>query len=280
MAGSAGTRGLIRLLAIGFVCSLASQMSALEYWPWFPEPLLPQAILSYQFLTFPKVQTFDHSLNRHETAHTGSANLCFAPTDAILFQTEVALTGTTAHGFFFDYAAVAPQYLIWNDIIGDPLSLSVGGALIVPSTTSRRDFATFHLGSVDFQGHVAIGKEAAACGTWRRRMWAVGAIMASTRGSPAMWGTLAVALNRHDHFSAELYGTGLFGFGHRQLSAFVPFQGYGPFATRAIDIGIRFSVALRYLGVGRLEYRIRPVARNFPQNAQFLIVSVVIPIGF
>src|SRR5262249_45424456 len=148
-------------------------------------------------------------------------------------------------------------------------SLAIGGSILVPSTTSRRDFATEHLGSVDWQAHVAIGKErfSRACLWWTQRVWGVGAIAWSTRGAPQLRGKVAWAVNWCDRGWAEAFITGLYGLGHHKLSAFVPFAGYAPFATRAVDFGILIAQCLGDLGEGRLLYAYRPYARNYPESA-------------
>jgi hypothetical protein len=273
-----------RLVCAVFLCINALlpsfPLNAFEYAPWFPEPLLPQLLLGYELRAFPRVATSHHSLHRSETAHTGFGRLEFAATDELYLQTEVALTGTTTHGFFFDDAALDLQYMLCNDIIGDPFSLVVGGSLIVPSTTSRRDFATYHLGSVDFQAHVAIGKETSFRAFWVRRVWAAAGLLCSTRGAPQLWGRAALAYNWHDCRWAELFLIGRYGFGHRELSAFVPFSGYGPYACRAVDIGGRLYLQLRWLGEGGIEYRYRLFARNYPASAHTFCITLLIPLGF
>jgi hypothetical protein len=227
---------------------------ATETRPWFEPVLEPEIEAGYSY------ETYDGGY-----IHRAKGGMFINPLDTISAELEVGLAGSRQFPFYFNFGALTGRYQLLDQLDGHLATVATGLSVFFSSVTSRRDFATPFLGPIDWELHVAIGRELDCGKWWLLRGWGWGGAAISHGGAPRLRGQLAIEANWCDLHQLGVATWGVFGFGKRQLSEIPHFQGYGPVQTRAVDVGLFYTLCTLY-GRLQLEYRYRPYARNYPRR--------------
>jgi hypothetical protein len=169
--------------ALILLCGLAAQLSAFNNDPWMEEFLSPESELRGQALIAERLNTDSHSHHQHNQAYEWSANfrLRFLPTvDATIGLNWVG----TSHHVGYETAYVQGRYLLLDDLVGDPLSLTMGLQLDVPGAWTRAHRILLYHAPVEAQLQLALGKMFFTSGTWKSRIWGQANLGQGTEGAP------------------------------------------------------------------------------------------------
>jgi len=177
-----------------------------------------------------------------------------------------------------DQLKVTGRYVVQDDIIGDPLSLTIGCSYIQAFAKSLKDISSFHHGLYEQELFLSIGRETPDETLWNSRWWGVFAAGIAEQGSP--W--LRFQLNYHQRHEEkhEIRGffDSLWGLGKKKLGL-SDFHGYGAVQHQSIDIGLRYTYLLKFYGSASLEYSYRIYARHFPAHAHHLLAQILYSFG-
>lgn len=252
---------------------LCLPLFATELRPWFGPTFQPEIRASYHFQYYP--QPFGG-----ETLHSGILSGLISPWPTWSTELEFAITDSTQRGFFFDYGKWTVRYLLMDDVVGDPVSMTVGGSLTFPSATSIRDIGTFHLGSVNLELHTAIGKEITCGYDWAWRMWALGAIESSFQSWPHVNGRLVVERNLRDRHHFQLALLGEVALSGRSLPPPRFFPGYAKIQTRYLDIEGCYTYLIPFSWQIKICYAYRLAAKNTPRRLHSVLITLFYPLSF
>lgn len=263
-------------------CILSLQTYATEFAPWFGPAFLPELRLSAAYQNFAKIDSHHHALHYPGKDFFADLSLSIALDPVVLWPLSVEIESvgsrTHHHSLNFDCFKFTGRYQWFDDIVGDPFSLTSGISLIFPFEKGLTDISSFHHGCFEYEGHVAFGKEKACRENWIFRHYGLLALGSSDRGSPWLRGGYFLENKVCGPLFFQAFLEGLMGFGKRHLHKH-HFQGYGAIQHRSIDGGIKLSYSLDYYGVIALEYRRRLFARNFPLRTNWLQLSLIYPFG-
>ncbi len=253
--------------------------------PWFGPFLQPEVRAAYEGQYYPKVTSSSPiacpCLNSPNDLHSLWGSLAITPWPYFNTEIEGAVTYVAqSDKTFFDYGMWTARYKVCDDITGDPLSLTTGFSLAVPSHTSLREVGTPWLGHAQIEFHAAVGKELAMrCEDWDWRVWG----FAGAGFSRINWPTLRLMafverqICRH-RFKLGLRG--LIGLGGKPLVDKCCFDGYAPIQTRAVEAEAGYHYTIPCLGTLFIDYRFRFLARNYPASASIVRIGLLYPLSF
>lgn len=267
--------------------ALSGAASATEYSPWFGPVLEIEGRATAYVVTYPSIEASERSpyqnfpVDRHDIREVSSSTNGFldlsasiAPTEDISAELELVLADTQHRNFGVDSILLTGRYRLWNDIVGDPLSLSIGIQAIDVFKPAWHDLSVFHHGGIACEAHVAAGKEFECMQFWTTRIWGVGAIGIGDVGSPWVKGDLVWDHNWWDLHEVRLFAHTLWGLGGDRLNLTQPFKGYGSIRHQSVDIGARYSYFMECGLWVKFEYAYRVFARNCPEKASIVTLGI------
>lgn len=252
-------------------------VSATEYRPWFGEDKLIEITPAYTYQYVPQVDSGGTTFSKHSNNHFASLSVS-AQTDCTwAVQGEVDTAATAVQGYHFEDYKLTLRYRPLSDCEGDPFSLTGGISVSQVSTAARRDLYTFHPGQMEYEAHLAIGKESICRQYWTSRVWGMFGAGIANRGSPWLRAIFGYDKNHWNCYHYGVYVEGLLGLGEHELLLNQPFRGYGAIKYRSLDITGYFTQPVGSVGKLTLEYTLRPWAYNFPTYSHAFTIKLSIP---
>jgi hypothetical protein len=256
---------------------LPAFLQAVELKPWYSNDLQLQGFLDYRFQNFPSVNASGkhNHYSSNDSFVTGSLLYIYSPYSV---QVETEFADTKKRNFDWDHVNVTGRYLLLDDNIGDPFSLTTGLTLSRAWREAVNDISSFHHGRNEAFLHVSLGKQNIQGSTWLSRWWCVTGIGTADRWTPWVVANGAYEWNGCDPHRFCLYVNSLWGCGKRRLKVH-DFGGYGPVEHRSIDLGLRYTHEFDYYGMLSIEYAHRVYAHNFPDHANVFKICYNYPFG-
>lgn len=253
--------------------------NATELLPWFDTSFQIEARGSYVFQTYPSLAGSRHC--KHYSSDDSFLIISAAVSALEMLSLELELTAseTRKHDFGFDNFRLTARYLWLDDIVEDPISLMTGLTVTQAVHRSVNDPSSFHHGKIAAELHASIGKEIICYNTWTSRWWGTFGIGIADTGWPWIRGDFAAEHRLCDNQWIRLFINTLWGLGHKHIPCPHSFHGYGPVRHQSIDLGTRYDYRFDIWGTLSLEYSYRVYARNFPANANRLMISYLYPFG-
>lgn len=246
---------------------------ATQYEPWFDNVLELQVRSGTIFQHYGHIRKNSTMVRKLDNVLTRNLSLAIAPLMYLNFEAEINLTRTHNHDFALEDTKFTGRYLIFDDVMGDPYSLTAGLSLTLPTYHFRHDISLFHSGPAEWEAHMALGKEYPCEDRWQTRWWALGGIGIANRGSPWLRADINWERNFCERHQFRLYAKSLWGLGDHTIQIDDSFPGYGSIRHQTIDVGGRYSYLLffpcgylKFLDLSRLEieYAYRVYAQNAP----------------
>jgi hypothetical protein len=155
-----------------------------------------------------------------------------------------------------------------------------GITLTQPFSRAMHDVSSFHHGHFEGEFTLSIGKEYGRRGysCYDYRWWNVFGIGQADLGVPWLHEYVAFEylLEEVHHFRG--FCEVLFGTGSENLVQRC-FDGYGYIKHRSVDVGIRYDYDMCCWGRLSIQYARRVYARNFPENANLVVLEYYLPFG-
>lgn len=259
--------------------ALSPALWGLEGGPWLGNGLEIVIWPSYTFQTYDKVNTNGQTVLYPSRDSFINGRVEVAPWDCFDIRIEAQVARTTQHGLFFQYARAGMRYILFDELLGCPFTVAVGGFAEAASKKALYDLSTPEHGTVEGELHLAIGRERWGCSDWLWRSWALGAVGFGNKG--AGWLRGKIGTSRQICGCVILWGAaeGLAGLGELPLPPLGQFTGYGPIAHRSIDLEAGARVRIGLIGWASLSYSYRLHAVNFPEQAQRITFALLIPLS-
>lgn len=251
---------------------------AIDYAPWFSRDFEIEAQASFLYQTFRSLETSDGNI--HYPSYDRFTTLSARTTVLGVIQGEVDVTcaDTRHRRFGYDHASFTGSYLLMDDIIGDPLSLTCGITLSQVGREALSDRGSFHQGRFEGQAFLSFGKEISSGDRWVARGWGSCLIGFADRGSPWLQGMAVWERQYCDSHFLRLMTIARWGSDNHVLRG-GHFKGYGYIQHRSVDLALRYSYRFDIWGTLNLSYARRLYARNFPQYVNIFEVSYLLPFG-
>jgi hypothetical protein len=252
----------------------------LEQAPWFGDVYEFHFLSKYTYSRYSKVNGAIFSLDETVNDHFLHFNLSFAPSLQWSIDSDLEFNASPFQDFGFCSVAFQARYLFKDDIIGDPISLSLGSNFRIISSESLKDISILYHSNVDFEFNLAFGKEFSKLDYWRFRFWFYGSIGIANEGSPWVRGEFSMEGNLNEKRKWALFAKAMHGYGKQQQINIYDFHGYGRVRQRNIDLGFRYGYRLNVWGTLSFEYKRRILARRCPENVNFFSISYLLPFSF
>lgn len=267
----------LAVLALVVALPLASTLSGTEYKPWYTPLLAPEAEFDVAIQAFRDVDTKFGDMRYSSCDVFVDLGLLLSPTETTSGEFEVALADTRKRTFGFDNIKLTGRYLWLNDVVGDPISLSMGVSLSSVFKPARHDIAVFHHGGIEGEFHIAAGQEFVCESFWTSRWWSVAAIGTGDIGSAWLRGDFHYEWNWWNKNQCDIFLHTLWGLGRRELRSVYYFDGYGPVQHYTVDIGASYIHIFDYGIELKMEYAHRVFAKYCPESANLFIFRVTYP---
>lgn len=246
--------------------------------PWFGNNLEFLMRYDVSYLGYHHVNSRGNLKKKGDDAIFADASLSVAGFDLLAIEAELLFAKTKRHrNFGVEAPRLTIRYLALDDILGDPVSMTLGFTFTAPVKASRHDISEFHFGRFEYELHAALGKETPYRETWQSRWWAVLFAGVADRGSPWIKGEAAWERNYCDALTLRFFVASQYGFGQHALLHHHPFPGYGGIKFRTLDAGVRCSCMLCSGICLSAQYDHRLYAYNAPAFANYITLYLFIP---
>jgi len=269
-------RKILLLICIFFI----GTSFALERAPWFGDVFEFHFLSKYTYYYFTKVDAAIVQPDSSSNNHLVHFNMSFSPSLQWSIDSDLEFIQTPRQNFGFRSVAFQTRYLFKDDILGDPLSIALGGNFRIVSSDSLKDVSTLYHADADFEMNLAFGKEFSRMDFWRFRFWFYGAVGVANKGSPWLRGNFALEGNLNEARKWSLFVDAMHGYGKREFVDVFNFDGYAKIRERNIDLGFRYGYRLSVWGTLSFEYKRRVLAKRCPENVNFFSVSYLVPFSF
>lgn len=269
---------MIRNILFVFCCFSSLSLSATQQSPWFGRDFEFELRQRLSYQTYKEVDVGEGCVDHYGRNFFLNSSLAIAILDEYSLEVEIDFADTRERSFYFGGGKITGRYLLWNDCIGDPISLVIGTTLAFPTSASLHDFNTLVRGKAECELHLSFGKELACKSDWWLRGWALTAIGIGDYGSPWLRGYGAIEYNRWSQQSASLYVEGIYGLGHSPLNI-DHFRGYGPIQYQSIAVGAAYRHLYCDWLILSLDYSYRIHTKNLPKNLHEIGVMLTFPFG-
>ncbi|MEI8125251.1 MAG: hypothetical protein WCG42_05815 [Parachlamydiaceae bacterium] len=251
-------------------------LHATDYRPWYGPVLEVDlgADCLMQAFSHVNTQCGSKKLQEFDTFLDLSASL--AVWESIAAELEVIAAETKQQSFGMDAIRLTGRYRWFNDIVGDPISLSTGVTFSTIFPAVRRNIAAFDHGGVAAEAHASIGKEWSCMQFWTSRIWGVCGVGIADVGSPWLRANFSWEHNWWNRHRLEIFTESIWGFGQNKLNPY-HFHGYGSVQYQAIDLGFRYFYQFDYGVVVSGGYGYRVYAQNSPENVNLITLKLVYP---
>lgn len=260
--------------AIGFYSSF---LGATEYKPWFGNVLEIDGRAKATANAYGSISTGKGTKHRNwcDTFIELDASLPYR--EYLTFELEAITEDSSRKGFGMDSLKFTARQKWMNDITAeDPVSLTGGLSAAQVFKPGLWNLSSFHHGGIEFEAHVAVGKEFSCMQFWTSRLWGMAGIGVADMGSPWIKGRVAWEHNWCDFHQFELFVHTLWGLGHNNLHL-RHFHGYGPVRHQCVDIGGKYNYLLDNGATIGLEYGYRVYGFNSPKRVSIVSLQVYYP---
>ncbi len=258
----------------------AAACGAFEEKPWFGNQWEFRLDTAYTYSRFTSVQNALQPLKSPSNNQDLLFDLGFCPEDGLDVETEVEFAHTPRQLWARRSVGIQARFRLLDDLIGDPVSLSIGGSLRLVANNSIKDISSPYAARWNAEIHTAIGKEWSSGPSWRMRIYGLGTIGQGNRGSPWTRARLALANNEEDGKEVEIFAEGYWGFGSQQKVNINDFHGWGKIDHSSVDLGVGYHQHFPVWGTLGIDYAYRVYARSYPKAASTLTLFYKLPFSF
>jgi hypothetical protein len=103
-------------------------------------------------------------------------------------------------------------------------------------------------------------------------------IGSAVKGSPWIDWKMAYAQKIHHNHEVEFFLQTLWGLGSKNIHPY-HFQGYQSIHHQSVDLGMKYSYLIEFMGMASIEYTKRLYTKNFPYQTDRIQFSFDYPFG-
>lgn len=273
----ASKSSILSSMFLGLILSLSS-LHGTERAPWFSRNLELQPKMAYTYQTYNSFNT-NHRPKSHGSDNS-FLNVSLSGAYAqYSMEIEVNAAATRHRMFTCSDITLTGRYQLLDDVVADPVSLTVGLSLAQVFKLALHDLSCFYHGGFQGEIDVAVGKELSCDQSWQSRWWGILGFGVADHGSPWVRGDLNWEKNWEEVHRVRLGLESLWGLGHRGLQIQKHFRGYGPVRHQSIDALASYTYATDCYGIWTVGCGGRLYALNCPRGAVCCSISLLYPFG-
>jgi len=258
-------------------CSFATALLGFEEKPWLGNQWEFFVDTSYSFSRFKTVANSTSHLQHPSNDNLFVIDLGFVPLEGWEAAVEVEFAQTPRQSLGRRSAAAMVRMCLLDDIMGDAISLTVGGSIRQTAFVSLKDISCPSSARWEVELHSAIGKEWSSGPDWMSRVYGIGALGQGSRGSPWTKAKVAFDLNKPASHSWEFYSIGYWGFGRKHEVNIEHFKNWGSYDHSSIDLGVAYLQPIEEWGHFRFDLFHRIYARVYPRGVTGIMVAYHLP---
>lgn len=267
----------MKKIVLFLACVFPASSYALETDPWFGNENEFESNFSYFHQSYDCVDTKTGTVSRKSNDSFAKLALGLASERNYHGEFECVFADTKEREFGLESFSLLGRYLLFNDVIGDPFSLTLGVSTTFLPSATLRDPSSLRHSHLEGELHLSIGKEQERAWSWNSRYWTMLAFGSGNKGSPWLRGFFAWEKNIHESQYLRLFAEGRCGFGSRSLERVTNFPGYRSLAYETFDFGVKYHYVFDYWGTFGLEYMRRTYAKFTPKGLNRITVSYELP---
>lgn len=247
----------MKLLNLCFLCvasSLAAYTTPPNYTfsPWTPETLLIEPLIqgAYQSSQLATVQ-----------ASVGTAF------DPFALEVGVEAFHSKTTSFSFEDVYLNGRWVLWDQNIGDALTVALGGQVSLVSSIAIKEKALFHFGNFESELFASVGSEnycSEFSTVWKSRWWITGGAGIANRRSPWFIGNGAYEYAFCPAQRMRVFADATIGKGHLQ---------------KGVDVGIAATYETFDWGCFDFSYAYRVYAKHIRRHVSTYTLSYYYPFG-
>jgi hypothetical protein len=271
---------LLFLLFLLILAPFLSHSHAIDVMPWIENEVEMEIRAETLFQSYNSIQNPRHDFKRHEQDYFWTLSASF-PFRNYRGEFEFTAAHTRHQCRRIDNYRISWCYQWLDDTLDDdPLSLMTGIILTEPMTRALQDVSSFHHGHIEGEFFLSFGQRfGPSCSKdYSFRYWNVCGVGTADFGSAWIREDAAMEFNDQDVQYLRLFTNTLWGLGRHHIRPQC-FKGYGKIKHRSIDIGCRYGVLLGCFGTLSVQYARRVFTRNFPKNANLVLLEYDLPFG-
>lgn len=232
---------------------------------------------AYTYRYYPSINKGRNSSDYHSHDHLIDLNLGVQFWPGWDFQIETDFSRTRKLSWGTQCVGLQLRTLIFDDVAGDPISLSLGLQSYYVPTRNLRDVSSPYHAQGNIEVGLAFGKEIDRAYSWLFRVWGFLGTGIANRGFPWMRPVIAAEVKMKEQHRLKLFSEGSFGFGKRHAIHIDRFNGYAKIAHRSVDLGLCYTYRFKIWGALSAQYAYRLYAHSFPERASLLKVEYRLP---
>jgi hypothetical protein len=236
-----------------------------------------QLDVNFAYSRYDKIQNAVRQPSHTYNNYIPLLGLGFTASESLALDAEVEFAQTPHQSFGFRSSALQGRLLLLDDIAGDPVSITAGVDVRGVSGRSVKDVSSPYASYFNAQASLALGKEISWQDTWKMRAYGWGSVGLANHGAPWIDSYLAIEGNIQNTHRILVFSDGYFGLGHKQKVNIQHFRGWGAFAHRSIDVGIRYQYVFELWGALGFQYAYRVYAHSYPAKQQLFVLSYTLP---
>lgn len=220
--------------------------------PWIPQTLLLEPSLkgAYQSSQLTTIQ-----------ASLGTAF------DPYALEVGVEAFHSRKTSFSFEDVYLNGRWVLWDQNLGDALTVALGAQLSLVSSIAFREKDLFHFGNFESELFATVGSEnfcSEFATVWKSRWWITGGAGIANRRSPWFIGNAAYEYAFYPTQRARIFADAIIGKGHLQ---------------KGIDVGVAATYENDCWGSADLSYAYRVYARHVHRHVSTYTLAYYYPFG-
>lgn len=262
-------------------CLAPLALSAFEAKPWFDELLEFRLDSAYTYSVYSHVQGAHPPLQHTSNDQLLRFDLAVSPLEFLQAQAEIEFADTPRFAWGMRSTGAQLRRQFFDDITGDPFSLTSGLSVRYVPTRALSDVSTPYHAPWDFALTTSIGKEWSNGGPYFSfRTFGQIVIGMGNRGSPWLDFLAFFQTNHNDAHRLNVIAASSIGLGGQRTIDIDHFGGYARIQHRNIDLGVGYHYHFNVWGELGIDYTYRVYAHLFPERVNFLTASYSLPFSF
>lgn len=245
--------------------------------PWYPKVWEFQLRSGYSYRYYPSVSQGENPSSYHSNDHRIDLNLGAQVWPNWDVQLESDFLHSKKLNWGTERVGMQLRHLLLDDVVGDPVSLSLGVQTYYVPTRSLRDVSVPYHSQGNIELTAAVGKEIDRTYNWLYRFWGALGVGIGNRGAPWIRPLMVAEMKLRQKHVLKAFAESTIGFGHNHRVDIAHFNGYGSIAHRSIDLGIGYNILFQIWGSLGVSGSYRIYAHSFPAHATTIRIEYRLP---
>jgi hypothetical protein len=257
--------------------SASSVLGSYPFKPWLGNLFEFQLKGSYTFQHFSHIRADAVTLRQSTNSSLVDFDLGMTVLPVISAGFDFGFQQHTAHAMTFDYMRLRLQYLLFDDIIGDAVSMTINTSLISVDRKAVPTLGLMHNGRFGGLLGVSIGREWAIGRIFTHRLWANIGLGAASHASLYTSDSLSWQINFIDRIRLGMNGYFDGGLGTDRFDKLDTYSGLRHLRYRTAGVSLDLKYRWGIWGDLTLSAGRRLWAENAPEDNLFVRVSYHLP---